>query len=65
MSALTPEARADAAGLLIHEARAIAEVLAWIGDVGEDHIPHMKTVAFIIAEKLEGAEKILDGGSER
>lgn len=62
MSGLAPEARTDAAGLLIHEARALAELLAQIGDVAEDQIPHMRTVASIVAEKLQEAEKILDEG---
>jgi len=50
----------DTATLRIHEARALAEILAQTGDdAAEDHIPHMRTVAWIIAEKLGEAEGAL------
>lgn len=58
---LTPEAITDSADLLIHEARALAELLAQIGDVAEDQITHMRTVASIVAEKLEKAQRALAG----
>ena len=49
----------DTANLLIHEARALAELLAQIGDVAEDQITHMRTVASIVAEKLEEAQTVM------
>ncbi|WP_394000509.1 hypothetical protein ACF3M1_10775 [Luteimonas sp. WGS1318] len=51
----------NAADALIDEARALAEILAQVGDIAEDLIPHMRTVASLIAEKLEGAQQAMSG----
>ena len=51
----------DTATLRIHEATALAELLAQIGDVAEDQITHMRTVASGIAETLQEAQAAMIG----
>lgn len=46
----------NTATLRISEATSLAEILAQVGDVAEDQLPHIRTVAGVIAEKLQEAQ---------